>query len=73
MGGISVTLEGDNILGAVLERGEPVRFDDDGGATGSVSDFARALGLRSMVATPILVEGRRWGVLIAATREYQFG
>ena len=67
--GTRLTLEGDNILGAVLERGEPVRFDDYGSATGSVSDFARTLGVRSSVATPIIVEGRRWGVLIAATRE----
>jgi len=67
--GTSLTLEGDNILGAVLERGEAVRFDDSSTPTGSVSEFARALGVRSMVAAPVVVEGRLWGVLLAATEE----
>jgi GAF domain-containing protein len=67
--GTRLTLEGDNILGAVLERGEPVRFDDSNTPTGSVSDFARVLGVRCMVATPVVVEGRRWGVLLAATAD----
>jgi GAF domain-containing protein len=65
--GTRLTLEGDNILGAVLERGEAIRFNDSSTPTGSVSDFARALGVRSMVATPVIVERRLWGVLLAAT------
>ena len=42
-------------------------MDDWESATGSVAAMANVLGVRSAVASPIVVEGRLWGTMIAAT------
>jgi signal transduction histidine kinase len=65
--GTSLTLEGENVIAPVLRTGRATRFDDWANATGSVATMARSLGIRSSVATPIVVEGRLWGAMIAAT------
>src|ERR1700750_2558111 len=44
-------------------------MDDWTNASGAVAGMADVLGVRSCVATPIVVEGRSWGTLIAATNE----
>ena len=44
-------------------------MDDWSSATGSVAAMAHVLGVRSAVAAPIVVEGRLWGTLIAATSQ----
>jgi GAF domain-containing protein len=41
-------------------------YDD---ASGDAADIARSYGWRSSIAAPIVVEGRLWGVMLAATRE----
>ena len=38
-------------------------------ATGSVAAMANVLGVRSAVASPVVVEGRLWGAMIAATNQ----
>jgi PAS domain S-box-containing protein len=60
-------LTGDNAGTRVLRTGKPVRIDDYGTATGPIADAARSIPIRSVVATPIVVEGRVWGALIIAT------
>ena len=59
---------------AVWRTGHPAQVDED--AWGSVSDpVANALreaGVRSMVASPIIVEGRLWGVVTAWTTREPF-
>jgi signal transduction histidine kinase len=60
---------------AVVRRtGHPARADEDmwRGAAGPHADALRALGIRSMVASPINVEGRLWGVVNASTRRGPF-
>ena len=54
--------------------GRPARADEDmwRGAAGPHADVLRALGIRSMVASPINVEGRLWGVVNASTRRGPF-
>jgi signal transduction histidine kinase len=42
-------------------------MDDWESATGSVAAMASVLGVRSAVASPIAVEGRLWGTMVAAT------
>jgi signal transduction histidine kinase len=60
-------LEGNNLGTLVLETGRPARIDRYADASGPVGAAARAAGLRSAVATPIIVEGRLWGLIAAGS------
>ena len=52
-------------LDRLLRTGRTVRVDDyDAGAVG---EYARSLGLRATVASPVQVGGRMWGTLAATT------
>ena len=66
--GTRFALEGVSIAALVRERGEPVRVDSFDRATGAIAREARALGIRSSVGCPIVVEGRLWGVIAASSR-----
>jgi signal transduction histidine kinase len=61
------TLDGNNIATAVFETGRPVRVESQAGATGSLADLVREIGVRSVVATPVVVEGRLWGEMGAGS------
>jgi signal transduction histidine kinase/putative methionine-R-sulfoxide reductase with GAF domain len=67
--GTRFTLEGENVVSRVVRTGKFARVDDWSSETGSVAAMASVLGVRSCVATPIAVEGRLWGVMIAATSQ----
>jgi PAS domain S-box-containing protein len=58
-------LGGANVTSAVMRTGRTARMDDYSDATGEIGDVARATGVRSVVAAPVLVDGRTWGVLAA--------
>ena len=64
-------LGGHNVSTLVFERDGPARVDDhltEGNE--ALTTVARELGMRSSAGAPISVEGRLWGVMIAAsTRE----
>src|SRR3954451_23696100 len=62
-------LEGENVVTAVFRTREAARLDDWTKATGPVAAMASVLGIRSSVATPIVVEGLLWGTLIAVTSQ----
>jgi signal transduction histidine kinase len=57
------TLGGKNINTLVFETGRPARIDDYADASGPLGDTAREDRVGSSVATPIIVEGRLWGVI----------
>jgi signal transduction histidine kinase len=59
--------DGANIGTIVFETARPARMNDYAGASGAAIDRARRIGVRSAVATPIIVEGRPWGVIGVAT------
>jgi signal transduction histidine kinase len=59
--------EGKNVMTLVFEAGAPARVDDFSDASGPVGVAARAAGYRSAVGTPIVVEGRLWGVMTVAS------
>ncbi|MEA2445967.1 MAG: hypothetical protein QOJ12_3259 [Thermoleophilales bacterium] len=61
------TLEGDNVTGIVRRTGRPARIDDYARATGGLGTAVREGGLRAAVASPIVVDGRLWGAMVAAT------
>jgi PAS domain S-box-containing protein len=67
--GTRFTLDGENIIGQVLRTRQVVRVDDWTNATGQVAAMASTLGIRSAVATPVLVEGQLWGTMIAVTSQ----
>ena len=63
--GTSFRLDGENLVTSLYRTGRAVRQDEWASATGEVSAMADVLGVRSSVATPIVVEGRLWGTMIA--------
>jgi PAS domain S-box-containing protein len=67
--GTCFTLEGENIVASVHRTGRAARMDDWENATGSVAAMANVLGVRSAVASPVVVEGRLWGTMVAATNQ----
>jgi PAS domain S-box-containing protein len=67
--GTSFKLDGENIVASVHRTGQAARMDDWQSATGSVAAMATVLGVRSAVASPVVVEGGLWGTLVAATNQ----
>src|SRR5262245_19825509 len=65
--GTRFTLDGENVVTEVHRTSQTVRVDDWSSATGAVAAMASVLGVRSSVAAPIVVEGRLWGTIIAAS------
>jgi signal transduction histidine kinase len=59
--------QGKNLGTVVFETGRSGRVESWAEATGPLAAAAREVGARSSVATPIMVEGRLWGVLGAGT------
>ncbi|MEU5595056.1 DUF4118 domain-containing protein [Streptomyces sp. NPDC020298] len=59
-------LDGLSVSREVREKREPVRVAYFAGATGSIARAARAVGVRSSVGCPIVVDGCLWGVIIVS-------
>src|SRR5205085_1400348 len=55
--------EGKNIAWMVLRTGRSARRDDLSDAADPIGVSARETGLKSAVGSPIVVEGRRWGLV----------
>jgi signal transduction histidine kinase len=61
-------LGGNNVSTLVFETGLPARIDNySESSSGAVGLAGRERGIRSSVATPVTVEGRRWGVMIVGS------
>jgi GAF domain-containing protein len=67
--GTGVPVEGENITARVFSTRRPARLDDLSSATGPTADVARELGIRSSAGSPIVVQGRLWGLMIAMSRQ----
>jgi signal transduction histidine kinase len=67
--GRSFRLDGDNVTSMVRRTGRPARVDDYAGAGGALASAVRNSGVRASVGCPIVVDGRLWGVMIAAARD----
>jgi signal transduction histidine kinase/CHASE3 domain sensor protein len=66
-------LVGPSIAARVLHEPGPARVASFVGADGAIAAEAQALGIRSSVGCPVVVEGRLWGVIAASSRrEEQF-
>jgi signal transduction histidine kinase len=66
--GTRLALEGVSIAALVRERAEPVRIDSFDHASGPIAEEAQALGIRSSVGCPIVVQSRVWGVIAASSK-----
>jgi signal transduction histidine kinase len=63
-------LDGGDLASAVWRTGRPVRIDDYRGVSGRIAAFVRdELGIRASAGSPIVVEGRLWGVLFVHARQ----
>jgi GAF domain-containing protein len=64
--GTRVPLGGRNATSLVFRTGRAARIDDYAASTGAIGARVTAEGVHAAVATPIFVEGRLWGAMIAA-------
>jgi GAF domain-containing protein len=63
-------LDGGDVASTVFRTGKSVRIGDYQGVAGTTAAFVRdQLGISSSVASPIVVEGRLWGVLYLHARQ----
>lgn len=69
--GRRIKLVGPSIAASVLRHPGPARIDSFIDADGAIAEEAQALGIRSSVGAPILVEGRLWGVIAASTKRQE--
>jgi len=64
-------LGGMNVSTMVFETGRSARIDSYRDASGRIGVAVREWGPTSLVGAPIVVEGRRWGVVIMASTEHR--
>jgi signal transduction histidine kinase len=64
-------IRGRNVPSMVLERCSPARMDCFIGAVSPLCVYLREHGIRSGVGTPIMVDGRCWGVMTAFSTQNQ--
>jgi GAF domain-containing protein len=69
--GTRLALDGRTVTAVVRSTGRPTRIDDFSTVTGQLGVLLRDGGVRSAVGTPILVDGRLWGVVVVAARSPQ--
>jgi signal transduction histidine kinase len=62
------SLGGKNIVTLVFETGRPARVDGYADASGPLGAFAAERGVRSAAGTPVIVEGRLWGLVVVGSR-----
>jgi signal transduction histidine kinase len=62
---------GENLGTRVFETGRPARIDNLADATGPLAKDIREGGVRSALATPIVVDDRLWGLMSAASSQEQ--
>jgi signal transduction histidine kinase len=60
-------LGGKNVATLVFETGRAFRMDAFSDATGPIADEIHQSGVRSSVGTPVIVEGKLWGMLGVGT------
>jgi GAF domain-containing protein len=61
--------EGKNLCSLVGRTGRPARIESYADASGPIDAAVRGTGVRSAVGTPIIVEGRLWGVMAAGSSQ----
>jgi signal transduction histidine kinase len=62
-----IPLDGETVAPRVWRSARPVRVDEYAGLADALATRLRAVGIRSAVGAPIVVAGRLWGAVIAAS------
>jgi signal transduction histidine kinase len=63
-------LGGENTASIVFRTGRPARLDNYATvSSGAIGEAVRAAGMQSVVATPIIVQGRLWGAMGVGARD----
>ncbi len=62
-------LGGNNASTQVWRTGEPVRIDDYATASGPIAEAVRPTNTRSVIAAPIVVDERLWGVMVVGATD----
>ena len=70
--GFRTKLLPETIQAIALRTGRPARANGERLAKGPYGEWLAGLGLRAVVAVPIMVGGRRWGVTVAVTSREDF-
>jgi PAS domain S-box-containing protein len=65
--GTRLPIEGDSLSVTVRASGRAGRIDDYSAVSGEIARRMRDQGFRSVVAAPVVVAGRVWGLLVAST------
>jgi signal transduction histidine kinase len=68
--GTQLVLGGNNVTTMVARTSRPARLDNFADASGAAGELARGVGFRSSIGTPILVEGRLWGLMIGGSIDH---
>jgi GAF domain-containing protein len=63
--GARLKLGGKNVSTVVAETAAPARIESYADASGPIGEAIRETGIRSVVGTPIIVDGRVWGTVAA--------
>jgi signal transduction histidine kinase len=66
--GESLRVEPPMASATVMRTGQPARTDGYEQTSPGLNERVRKAGIRSSVATPIVVDGRLWGVIVASSR-----
>jgi PAS domain S-box-containing protein len=66
--GTVLPVEGDSLTSTVPRTGRAGRLDSYDGVSGEIARRARESSYRSVVAAPVVVAGRIWGLLVAASQ-----
>ncbi len=61
------SLGGKNVAKLVSQTGRPARVESYADASGPLGSRAREGGVGSAVGTPVIVEGRLWGLIVVST------
>jgi signal transduction histidine kinase/putative methionine-R-sulfoxide reductase with GAF domain len=64
-------LDSPGVIATVRHTGRPARVEDYAHVTGEVATVARAAGVRSTVASPIVVERRLWGAMVVFSLRHE--
>src|SRR4029077_18848823 len=64
-------LDSPGVIATVWQTGRPARVKDYEDITGEIATVARTAGVRSTVASPIVVERRLWGAMVVLSLRHE--